>query len=930
MSAIENLAFGPFTLTGNPPVLRCGEQVLALAPRALEMLAAIAVAPAGAPATQLWPLLSSDPVMDEDDLCKLVGDVNTVLGQWSPAWYVAWFPEEEVPRFALLDATRRASALSALPARRTDIFGRDQAIAQVVERLRDRRFVTILGAGGMGKTTVALAAAHAAASDYPDGVHLVDLAPIAIVDFELVARRVATAVGCGSVGADPFATLQRWAGERRVLVILDSCEHVIEAASRVAETLVGTGRTTAVLATSREPLRAAGEWLHRLAPMQLPQQDETVTAEQAMAFSALRLFVERASAADSGFALADADVARLVSLCTRLDGIPLAIEIVAARVHVLGLAGLASQLERLLLELPVRHRSAPARHATLAALLDWSYRLLSPAEQQVLQRLSVFRDGFTLDAVVEVVVDDTIDAGMAQEIVLDLMAKSLVAPSRGGDVERRRLLDTTRAYAGAKLDQSGERDAVQRRHASWVAAALAEAERRWNGMARPQWVAQHAPLIDDVRAALDWAFTPRGDLALGIDLTITGLSLGIQMLLIEEFIVRLRQAIEALVAHNETCDDGAADLATSALHTQLHRLVSNFIAVGFPCTDVVSRTLEISVASLADTGEFMPRFSAFKGMWSRCIGRGDFRDGATWTARLAELAATSDDPVAHLVAGRIQAQNLQFLGRHREASEHARRVLADAWRTIPLVYNPSPVELRVSMRVVLARALWMQGFPDRATEMAAEAMAHASTDSPMAQCQVISMAAIVLALWSGHDQAAQALSSRLVQIEPVVGSDHWLRWSRRLRDAVALRIGGHVATHQSEDFFDEAEPVLADHLATLDDRWLSPACIHRVASGMVGWCAPEALRRQGERALRERSAESRARGEAFLQRSLSLAREQDALSWELRAATSLARHWQAQERTPEARALLEPVFARFTEGLATSDLRDARRLIETL
>jgi len=926
MSAIETLAFGPFTLAGAPPALRFGEQLLALEPGPLALLAAIARAPAGVPAAQLWPLVGADPAVDDERLCELVGDVNAALGCRSPSWYIAWYPDDAVPRFALVDATRHTRPMTALPARRADVFGRDDAIAQVVEQLRARRFVTILGAGGLGKTTVALAAAHAAAAHYPDGVHPVDLAPI--VDVEVVAQRVASRLGCVAVGSDPFAMLQRWAGDRRALVILDSCEHVIEGASRVAEALVGAGSSVAVLATSRETLRAAGEWLHRLAPMGLPPPGEAVAARQVGEFSALRLFVERASAADAGFALADADVPRLVSLCTRLDGVPLAIEIVAARVHTLGLAGLAGQLERLLLQLPGRRRAAPARHATLAALLDWSFRLLSPAEQQVLRRLSVFRSGFTMEAAVEVVADAAIDAGAAQEIVLDLMAKSLVAPARGGDRDRRRLLDTTRAYAGVKLDEAGERDAVQRRHATWVLAALAEAEGRWNRMARPQWVAQHAALIDDVRGALDWAFTPGGDVDLGVDVTVASVSLGIQMLLIDEFIVRVRQAVEALVAHGRTRPDGQAD-AAARQRARLHQLVSNFVAVGFHGSSAVEGTLESLVATISDADDFMQRYMAFKGMWSRCIERGDFLDGATWVGRMAELARSSGDPIAHLVADRAQAQNAQFLGRHAEACEHAHRVLGESWRTIPLAYNPSPVELRVSMRVVLARAYWMQGFPDRAAGMAAEAMAQASTDSPMAQCQVIVMAAIVVAMWNGDDDDARSLGARLVELDPVVGADHWLRWARRLRDAVALRTGGDIVACRDRDFFDESEPVLADHLATLDDRWLTPRCIHRVDSGMVGWCAPEALRRQGERALRDRSADAVARGEDLLRRALAVAREQGALSWELRAATSLARHRLAQQRPGDARGVLEPVLERFTEGFGTADWLAASRLLAT-
>ena len=547
----EDLSIGPFVLTAAPRALRFGAQPVDLDVTALALLTEIARGQDGAAAARLWPLVSDEPDLDEEGLCERVGDINTALGRCSPSWFVAWYPDDPVPRFALVDGTRRTRLVTALPARRTDIVGRDDAIAHVVARLQSHRFVTLLGAGGMGKSTVAMAAAHTLIEAFPDGVHFVDLAPI--VDAGLVAQRVATVVGCVTGGIDPLTLLRHWARERRALVVLDSCEHVVDMASAVAEALVGAGPAIAVLATSREPLRAAGEWLHRLAPMRLPQPDEAVAASQVGEFSAMRLFVERASAADADFALRDADVPLLAALCTRLDGVPLAIEIVAARVASLGLAGLADQLETLLLRLPARRRGAPARHSTLAALLDWSFRLLSPAEQQVLRRLSVFRNGFVDASAVEVVADADLSACLVQEAMLDLVAKSLVAPARGGDLERRRLLDTTRAYASAKLAEAGEADVVRRRHAVWLASALARAEEAWNRMTRPQWVANYAPLIDDVRAALDWAFAPGGDLELGVELTISGFALGRQMLLVDEFTGRVEQAIDRLSSADMRC-----------------------------------------------------------------------------------------------------------------------------------------------------------------------------------------------------------------------------------------------------------------------------------------------------------------------------------------------------------------------------------------
>lgn len=925
MSETETLAFGPFLLTGAPRGLHVGTRVVPLDAPAVSLLAAIAAAPAGVSVAQLEASGLSEPGSDVEGLCARVGDINNALGRHSDAWYVAWYPDDAEPRFALVDASRASAPRAALPARRLDILGREEAIGHVVAQLKAQRFVTILAAGGMGKTTVALAAAHATAPDYPDGVYIVDLAPV--VDPTLLAQRVASTVGCLTGYTSAQAVLQQWANERRALVVLDSCEHVIDAAAELAEALGGAGSQVAVLATSREPLRARGEWLYRLAPLGVPLPGEALSAAQAMAFPALCLFVERARAAAPHFTLADADVPLLVALCGRLDGIALAIEIVAARVDAMGIAGLSQQLESLLLDLPARRRNAPARHTTLAALLEWSYRLLSPMEQTVLRRLSVFRSAFSTAMAEQVVADGELGADEVQETVLDLVAKSLVAPGRGDDPDLRRLLDTTRAYAGHKLDEADERRVVSHRHARWLGGVLAEADSAWNRMTRQQWMSRYAPLVDDIRAALDWAFTADGDVALGVELTIAGFAIGRQMLLVDEFSERVQRAIDAIA---DGADHPAGTLDADSAVAQRRRLTFLIACLGIGRGGSVVPALETAATSLTGEDQTLQRFSGVNGMWAMAVLRGDFKDSTLWADRLEQLADGIGDPVARLVSGRIQAQTLHFAGRHSRAAEKARGVLDEAWRTIPLSYNPSPVELRVSMRVVLARTLWMQGRPDSAAAMGEEAIEHALTDSPLAQCQVIVMGSLVIALWSGLMAPARRLAGELVDLEKLLGFSHWLRWSRGLRAMVALREGDTVPATADASWFEEPEPVLADHLATLDERWLTPRCIQRVETGMVGWCAAEALRLQGERALRETSVDGRARGEALLQRSLALAREQEAASWELRTATSLARHWRAEDRAREARAVLEPIFARFTEGFGTTDWRAAHALVEEL
>ena len=312
-----------------------------------------------------------------------------------------------------------------------------------------------------------------------------------------------------------------------------------------------------------------------------------------------------------------------------------------------------------MLRLPGRRGNVPARQNTLSALLDWSFRLLSPAEQRVLRRLSVFRNGFTDAAATEVVAEGDLGAADVQEALLDLVAKSLVAPARDGDGVRRRLLDTTRVYAGAKLAEAGERDLVHRRHARWMAAALAEADGAWNVMTRPRWVARYAPLVDDVRASLDWAFAPGGDLGLGAELAASGFALGRQMLLVDEFTRRVEHAISVLSSHGEQSEQNPSFM-------RLRFMIACLGGGGMRLQDFVP-ALERAAAAPDGATEALHRFNATNALWALSLRKGDFGEGATWATRLVEQAGANADPVARLVANRIQAQTLHFNGRHAEA-----------------------------------------------------------------------------------------------------------------------------------------------------------------------------------------------------------------------------------------------------------------------
>jgi predicted ATPase len=272
-----------------------------------------------------------------------------------------------------------------LPALLTRVVGRDDIIAALAAQLAHHRFLTIVGPGGIGKTTVALAVAENVSASYEDGVWFVGLA--SLHDPDLVPGALGTVLGISLPGADPISGLAGWLRDKHALILLDSCEHVIGAAAAIAEAILKAAARVSVLSTSREPLRAEGEWVHRLTSLELPPRSDDLTPESALQYSAVQLFDERARAIADGFALDGDDIAPVIEICHRLDGMPLALELAAARVDVFGVKGLAARLGDRFTVLTSGRRTALPRHHTLRAAIDWSYELLPEAEQLILRPL---------------------------------------------------------------------------------------------------------------------------------------------------------------------------------------------------------------------------------------------------------------------------------------------------------------------------------------------------------------------------------------------------------------------------------------------------------------------------------------------------------------------------------------------------------------
>jgi predicted ATPase len=408
-----------------------------------------------------------------------------------------------------------------LPLQVTNFVGRETELAELEALLESNRLVTIVGAGGIGKTRTALQVAAGSMGGSVDGVWLVELAPL--TDPMLVAGAIASALGIAEQSERPvLETLLQHLKHRRMLLVLDNCEHVIAEAARIAEAILRACPEVRLLATSREALRVGGERAYRLPPLAVPPDRTALAAEDVLRYGAVILFAERAVASDATFRLSDESAPAVAEICRRLDGIALAIELAAARVDVLAPRRLAQKLDERFRVLTAGSRTALPRQQTMWALIDWSYDLLCEKERLLFRRLSVFAGGWTLEAACAVCADDPTEMGKDAlgsaeilSLLWTLVEKSLVVAEPGDEEERYRLLESTREYAHRRLVESGESETVARRHAARFLAFGERAKAALETMSDLEWFALVEVELDNVRAALDWSLKQHNAVDLG-------------------------------------------------------------------------------------------------------------------------------------------------------------------------------------------------------------------------------------------------------------------------------------------------------------------------------------------------------------------------------------------------------------------------------
>jgi predicted ATPase/DNA-binding winged helix-turn-helix (wHTH) protein len=465
------LRFGPYAFHLGQRLVLEGDRPLRLGGRALDVLQVLvehagSVVSKEALIAQVWPR----SVVEEINLRVHIAALRRALGDGQNGQcYIVNIPQrgysfvaavEHSPAPATFPDETVQKPLHNLPARLTSITGRDAIVGSLVRQLPVRRFMTLVGPCGIGKTTVALRVAELLLQHYRDGVWLVDLAAIddpAQVNDHL-ARTLELKVGT------PLEALS----QRHALLVLDNCEHLLERCRTLVETLLQSMPRLSILATSREPLKSEGETVLRLPSLAVPPASALRSVAEVMGYSAVQLFVSRARARQQGFALREQDLKVVREICRRLDGLPLAIELAAAQIDALALVGLQAQLGNCFQLLTQGRRTAVPRHQTLKAALDWSYERLTAAEQTVLQRLAVFKMAFTRDAAIGVISCDRLPVAELVQVMESLALKSLLSPEQGGGVTRYRFLNTTRTYALEKLELSGELRTLELRYAGYI------------------------------------------------------------------------------------------------------------------------------------------------------------------------------------------------------------------------------------------------------------------------------------------------------------------------------------------------------------------------------------------------------------------------------------------------------------------------------
>jgi non-specific serine/threonine protein kinase len=852
-----------------------------------------------------------------------------LLGDWNVGLQLASQPR---PARTRRPQEPPPNARSNLPALVTELFGREEALPHLCGLLSAYRVVTLSGAGGIGKTTLALHAARELRSDFADGAWFVELASLS--DPNLVPSTIASTLGLKLGDANSTESVARSIGTTRLLLVLDNCEHVIEAVASLAETLVRQCPRLTILATSREVLRIGGEFIYRVPPLDVPDVEQA-KVDHIRSHSAVALFIARTELLDP-IVLPRADnLPMIASICRHLDGIPLAIEFAAARAATLGIEAVHAELRNRFALLTTGRRTAVSRHKTLRATLDWSYELLPAKERELLCRLSVISGSFGLQAA-QALAGSGLDGGelAVAERIINLVDKSLVMPDRT-DAGRWRLLETTRAYAADKLSESGEAQQVARTHAEFFLEAFSPFATESQLQAAIDGLHFYRREVDNLRVALTWAFSETGDSGIGVRLAAASCDFWIAESLIAECRDWSGRALAQLGA------------AAGSRHEMVLRCAFGrtlLYTKGMIAESLVALERGLQLAEELDDPDFQQRASLDIWLFK---SRSALLVEALDAARRWEELSHGREIRFKAAADWIVGISLTYLAAHEEAAHKLQR----ASENYPIERREEDLirigsDLRASAAGHLTVNLVSLGEIDGASQSAIRAIAEArATKHATVLC--------IALVWAGFTFLCLGDLSRSEQIgEELV--DHAYKHGMNPFHAAGMCIRGSVLARRGESaaaitplraglagmeetaylLFYPFFVVELSQALTANDR-IDDALIEIDKALQTAiridyrWLIPDIKRNKAE-ILKKRNPDHLEEVERLLSEALSQSRSQGASYWEFCAALTRAELLCDQGNVAGARALLAPLYNRLSKGAVTPMIKRAEELLSNL
>jgi len=922
----EALVFGDFSLRAAERRLERDGARIALGEKAFQILLVLASRPGQVVAKA--ELLRQANVATEDGLRFHIVALRRALGEGR---YIANVAGQGYSFVAAVTERAREAASDArpasarrLPARPRALVGREAVLRSVTEQLLDHRFVTLVGPGGVGKTSVALTLAHDLEPSFGEDICFFDVG--GVFNPDLFAGGLASALGIPVQPGGACPGIVTFLQGRRILLVLDGCEPGLDAAAGLAERLFRDTPEVHLLATSREALRADGEHVHRLFPLNCPGAGEGQTAQAAQGFAAVQLFVERAAASLSGFTLTDEDAPLVSEICRKLDGLALAIELAAGRVNAYGVREVARQLENQFALLWPGRRTAIARHQTMSAALGWSHKLLSVREQVAFRRLSVFAGPFTLEMATAALADGTTTSADATAVLGSLVSKSLVQLDAAGPRGAYRFLNTTRSYALDRLAEADEARGMGKRHAQLVCRLLAEAAATPGADGR-----RSSELLDDVSAALEWSLSPVGDPDVAVSLAAASAPVWMEAGLMVECRFWMSRVLAAV---GPPVLDARRQLAIQGTLASAENLTDGFTEGSFNSW----RRAQAMAISLDDAGQ---QETCLIVLWAHKIRRPDYPGAHGLADEAVALAAAAPSQATVAMADWISG----ITGHHEGRLAAGRDCLVRALTNDPPEAREAMraqfgYDRRIASMSVLSNLLWLEGRPDTANRLAAASVAEArSAPFPVPLCEALNWQALNAHL-RGDDpgEVERLLDESIANARPhFVGSYLGMSLAQKGLNGLARHgaVDAALVTQGldllARSYYEIFHPLYVSECARMrveDGARLS----REEVDALIRWDDRHGEHWASAEVRRNLSSVLLAHGESdraaqFLAAAGACAERQGALGWALRVALSAYAGAVGAGFRRQARGRVETLLAQFREGEGTADVRAARRVL---